>query len=66
MKKHPLNSHQQLVFLAICTVTVRNIKADSDEHFGSSLRLFQTKADTFVALIAQSFESKDRGSTHAV
>lgn len=55
-----LNSHNCLflaVFLVVCTVTVRNIKADSDEHF------FRHKeTNTFVPLTAQSFRSKDKAT----
>lgn len=55
-----LNSHHCLflaVFLVVCTVTVRNIKADSDEHF------FRHKeTNTFVPLTAQSFRSKDKAT----
>lgn len=55
-----LNSHHCLflaVFLVVCTVTVRNIKADSDEHF-----FRHRETNTFVPLTAQSFRSKDKAT----
>lgn len=49
-----------LLFLPFCTVTVRNIEADSDEHWLFSPPFSSIEADTFVALTAQSLKSKDK------
>lgn len=49
-----------LLFLPFCTVPVRNIEADSDEHWLFSPPFSTAEADTFVAPTAQSLKSKDK------
>lgn len=48
------------LFSPFCTVTVRNIEADSDEHWLFSAPFSTIEDDTFVALTAQSLKSKDK------
>lgn len=63
IEKRSLNSHHGLfvlVILAVCTVTVRNIEADSAEPWLVSAPFSTIEADTFIALTAQSLKHKDK------